>query len=236
MFGMKLDQALGVPAEEILARRHNIWVGVSNSRWFNAPGNLERLVRWSLAYTKEHLLIWIPGRLYAVSINHVEKESRARALREGFAAEANFRARIQAMSEETPYSLARIRIADFDETLTPAAVRRRSILYRAFSEEGRFYGRLIEIAREFLVARGRTVTKHRLEASALYQLQELYMFIAPAQVLDDETTYAVEVYPGLGKYDQVVRDLIEGRVFPELTEQLALTDRCGIASVMLEET
>lgn len=235
MFGMKLDRTLGIPEREILDRRHNIWVGVSNSRWFNTPGNLEGLIRWSLAHTREKLLIWIPGRLYAVSINHIEKQSRARALREGFAAEARFRARIDEMFLATPVERKRIRIADYDETLTPRMCRRRSVLYRAFSEEGAFYHRLIEIAEEFLISRGRTVSKRRLEASALYQLQELHMFLSPVQMVHDDTTYAVETYPGLGKYDQLVRDLVEGRVFPQLTRQLMLTSRCGIASLLAED-
>ncbi len=231
---MALNSVLGVSDEGTVERRYNLWVGVSDNPWFKAPGNLEVLVRWALEHTRDHLLIWIPGRLYAINFNHIEKKGRARALREGYATEDEFRLRLRAAGflPDDPKKRVGIRYAGYDDVMTPDYVRRRAILFRAFSAEGRLYQRLINIADDILRARGRTITKARKEAVALYQLQELPMFLGPVRTLDDDRTpYEVEVYPGMGKFDVLVRDLIEGRVSEELTTTLDLHEPCGVANV-----
>ncbi|MFA6099847.1 MAG: tRNA-dependent cyclodipeptide synthase [Patescibacteria group bacterium] len=235
MTGIKINAVLGIPADEILTKQHNLWVGVSDSGWFLAPGHLEQIICWALEHTRQELLIWIPGRMYAVNTYHLDKISRARALREGYAIEDCFRARVETVFASRPSEeRSHVQIAGYDDLLTPTMVRRRSILYRAFSEEGEFYSRVMEVVEDYLIARQRTVSKTRMEAVAMYQLQELPMFIAPVQTIDADTVYVAEIYPGLGKFDWLVRDLVEGRVFPDLTQKLQLTEQCGMVSVELE--
>lgn len=199
-------------------------------------GNLEQIIRWALEHTRQELLIFIPGRLYAVNAYHLDKMSRARALREGYVTEDQFRTRVEAALEDlSPEKRSHVQIVGYDDLLTPAVVRRRAVLYRAFSEEGEFYSRVMEVVEDYLIARQRTVSKTRMEAVAVYQLQELPLFIAPVRTIDSDTAYVAEVYPGLGKFDRLVRDLVEGGVFPELTQKLQLTEQCGIVNVDLEE-
>lgn len=235
MSGIKINTVLGIPADEILTNRHNLWVGVSDSSWFLAPGHLEQIICWALEHTQQELLVWIPGRMYAVNAYHLDKMSRARALREGYAIEDQFRARVEVALEDLPSEKrSHIQIVGYDDFLTSTVIRRRSILYRAFSEEGEFYSRVMEVVEDYLIARQRTVSKTRMEAVAVYQLQELPIFIAPVRTIDADTVYIAEVYPGLGKFDWLVRDLIEGRVFPDLTQKLQLTEKCGMVNVELE--
>lgn len=236
MAGIKINAVLGIPTDEILARQHNLWVGVSDSSWFLAPGHLEQIVRWALEHTRQELLIWIPGRMYAVNAYHLDKMSRARALREGYATEDRFRTRVETiLATYTSEERSHVQIVGYDDLLTSTVIRRRSILYRTFSEEGEFYSRVMEVVEDYLVSRQRTVSKTRMEAVAVYQLQELPIFISPVRTIDADTAYVAEIYPGLGKFDYLVRDLVEGNVFPDLTQKLQLTEQCGIVSVQLED-
>ncbi len=232
---LEIEKTLGIQAEEVLAKRHNLWVGISDTSWFNE--HLEVIVRWAFVHSCAQLLVVIPGRLWAVNLNHVEKRSRARALRLAFAKEERCRERLKSVQQElSPESGVRVRIISFDDVLTPSYVRQREMLYRAFSEEGSFYERLTDITRDFLAKRGRTVNKERAEAAALYQLQELPMFLGPLRTNGDDMAYAVNVYPGLGKFDQLVRDLIEGVAFPDLTVALEIAaEPSGVVGVALME-
>jgi len=236
MSRIKISSTLGIAADEILARKHNLWVGVSDSKWFHAEGNLEELILFSLEYTKDELLVWIPGRLYATNYLHLDRLSRAQAIRGGYAVEERFFSRItRLLSKRTREERSRVRMAGYDDCLTPAFVRRRSLLYREFSEEGEFYKRVVEIADGFLVARQRTVSKYRAEASALYLLQELPSFLAPLGTIDSSAMYQATVYPGFGKIDELASDLKEGECFPELTERLRIENPSGIVNVELED-
>lgn len=227
-----IEKTLGISAEEVLARKHDLWVGVSNTGWFEE--HVERLVLWALAHTKTKLLVLVPGRLWAVNLNHVDNKSRARALRLAFAKEAQYIKRIRdALPAD---AVSQVRIVGYDEVLTAGYVHWRELFYRAFSEEGPFYDRVMDITRDYLVSRGRTIDKDRLEAAALYQLQELPMFLGPLQTIGDGASYAVNVYPGLGKFDALVRDIIDGGVLPDVNAGFGITcDPSGVVSVMLTE-
>ncbi len=165
MCPLTVQQTLGFTADDVLARRYNLWVGISQSKWFE--DHLEKLITWACSHTRDRLLVLVPGRMYAVNVNHIEGMTRALALKYGYEVEAKIRKQIEAIS--LPHGCPRIRLADYDEILTPNYVRRRSLLFREFSQEGEFYTRISEIAADFLAARGRTVRKKMVEAAALYQ-------------------------------------------------------------------
>ena len=236
MVEFALNVALGISPAGILECRQNLWVGISDTPWFRAPDNLEALIHWAAEHTRDDLLVCIPGRLYSINANHLEKKSRSAALRAGFKMEDEYRHRVEeCISGDAAVKARPTHIVDYDDLLTPMFIRRRRTLYRAFSEAGAFYGRIMEVAYDYLRSRRRTRTKDRAEAVGLYQLQELPMFIAPLSRLETGAKYDTVVYPGVGKFDQLARDLVEGKVFPDLTQQLELSEPCGIASVSLKE-
>lgn len=229
---LKIEKTLGVSAEEALAKKHNLWVGVSNNGWFNE--HLEQIVLWALDHTREKLLVVVPGRLWAVNLHHVGDKSLPRALRLAFAQEARFCERIAtALPAE---ARDKVRIVGYDELLTAQYVHLREMFYRAFSEEGPFYERVIAVVHPYLTDRGRTTSKDRLEAAALYLLQELPMFMGPLRTIADEVGYAVNVYPGLGPFNTLVRDIICGGVLSDINAGFAI-DRgpSGGVSVALTE-
>lgn len=236
MKSVVLENTVGIPAEEILGRKHNLWVGVSDSTWFNTPDNFELAIRWGLDHTRDKLLLWMPGRLYAMNIRHIERRSRARSLRDGFTKEHEFRSRAEQMLTQcSAEERGRVCFVDYDRILTPLYVERRSVLYREYSLENDFYRRVDEIVEGFLAIRGRTASKERKEAVAIFVIQELPMFVEPVRLIDSEDAFAVEIYPGTGKVDQLALDLVEGKLFPEITEKLRLKDPCGVASIKLAE-
>jgi tRNA-dependent cyclodipeptide synthase len=232
-----LEGSKGVSENEILEGRHNLWLGISDSKWFNEGKNLEALFRWAYCYTRDTLFVWIPGRLYAININHIECKSRAKALARGYEKEGEFRLRLQSeMALLDRKEEKRVIIADYDDVLTPSFIWRRNLLYREFAKQELFYERLMEIAETFLRSRGRTVSVERKEAVALYQLQELPMFLACVRTLKDDVEFSVEAYPGFGPFDELVRQIVEGRDgFGFLKESLQLKASVGILSITSEK-
>lgn len=226
---LSLEHCVGLPKEDVLQKKYNLWFGMSDTPWFHNVENLRAQIAWVLEHTCERLLIWIPPTMYAINYQHLEKQHQARALREAYELENTYREMITSILTSISVEKSKkITVADYDDLLTPEALHRRKILYKAFSEEGEFYNRIAEIGTDFLEARGRTVTKERLEALALFQLNELPFFVAPLSTIHQPNEeYQAVVYPGYGKLDTLARELIDGTTFPELTRQLNLTKPCG---------
>ncbi|MEN9557824.1 MAG: hypothetical protein RL141_193 [Candidatus Parcubacteria bacterium] len=220
-----IQKTLGVPAACVMAGDYNLWVGVSDSPLFHEPGVLEDLVEWALAHTCQELLVWIPADLYAINHVHIDGKSRQAAMKSARQVEESFRARVARLLESSRFTAeqrACVHVADGSDMLTSTYNRRQMIFHRSFSDGGVFRERVLGVAEAYLRARHRSVTPQLTEAVSAYQLGELPMFMGPVQMVGSDTTYAVEVYPGSGLFDQLVRDIVEGAVFPAVTEQLKI--------------
>jgi tRNA-dependent cyclodipeptide synthase len=225
-----IEKTLGVTAEEILAKRHNLFMGVSDTPWFREGDRLEQLLEWALERTSASLLVMAPGRLYAANYFHIDKRGRAVALRQGFEMEDGFRRRIQAVLSGHSHAHP-VSVVGYDFLHTTDFIRRKEALFRAFSIQGEFYRRVIEVAKEYLGARGRSAHDLRAEAVAVYQLEELPIFIAPVRTIDSSVLHSAVVYPGFGRFDELAYDLATSDKFPEIPAWFKLEKPMGIVSV-----
>ena len=231
MLSFEIQETLGVTAVDILAKRHNLFVGASDTPWFRDGRRLEELAGWAIEHTRDSLLICLPGRLYSSNAFHIDKESRALALQRGYQLEDAYRARIGLILRGHPRRET-VRVIGYGELHTGEFAMRKEALYRAFSLRRGFYRRIIEVAKEYLAARQRPTDDLRAEAIAVYQLQELPIFIAPLRTIDLEETYSAVIYPGFGKFDELAWDLANGK-FSEIPEWFKPKTPMGIASVKL---
>jgi tRNA-dependent cyclodipeptide synthase len=234
MSGFEIQETLGIAAEEILAKRHNLFVGASDTPWFREGTRFEELIVWALEKTCESLLVCIPGRLYSSNAFHISKKSRADALQDGYRLEDEFRERVQAVVSRHLLS-SKAHVIGYDELQTHDFVRRKEALYRAFGVKQGFYKRVIDVAKDYLRLRNRPVDDRRAEAIAVYQLQELPIFVAALGTIDSAATYSAVIYPGFGKFDLLAHDLATGDKFPEIPGWFKPKTSMGIASVKLVE-
>ncbi len=232
MSSFDIQETLGVASEEILAKRHNLFVGASDTPWFRDGRRLEELVTWAVEHTRDSLLVCLPGRLYSSNVFHVDKEGRASALKRGYQLEDTYRARIESVLRDHPRRET-VRVIGYGDLHTREFVMRKEALYRAFSIRRGFYQRVIEVAKEYLVARQRPTDDLRAEAIAVYQLQELPIFISPMSTIDSHTTHSAVIYPGFGKFDLLAHDLATSDKFPEIPNWFKPETPMGIASVRL---
>ena len=230
---LELKQTLLVTKESILNQEHNLWIGYSyGNKWFTQEHILE-LINFGLTYTKDSLLIWIPGRLYATNFRYIENNSRADALRQAFEVGDKHREEIEMMIQNLPEDRRnKIIVANYDETLSLKAIAQREILMREFSKQGKFYKYVMDISNAILKARERTVSKERAESVALYVLQELPFFLDGISKVDSTIVHTVMLYPGLGELDFLVENIKTKSEFGDLRERLKITHETGIADII----
>jgi hypothetical protein len=196
--------------------------------------NIKALIDFALLYTKEKILICIPGRLQSTNYYYFDKLSRAEALKKAFKEEDDLKSEINKIIAKLPDGQQElISITNYDDVLTPLAIKRRELLYREFAKQGKFYEQVLEIVGDILASRGREYEKRKAESLALYVLQELCLFFG-IQKNDDSTVYTAIAYPGLGKFDEFIEDIVMGKGFPKLTKDLAIPIKTGIIDIKFE--
>ncbi|MBI2120281.1 MAG: tRNA-dependent cyclodipeptide synthase [Parcubacteria group bacterium] len=209
-----IKETLGVSKESILHKEHNLWVGFSfGNKWFSDE-NLEQLIHFGIKYTKQTLLICIPSRLYATNLRFFDNLSRAEALKRAFTSgDEKFSLVQKIVSSFNDEEQNKIIVANYDDVLTPQCIKQREVLFREFSKQGEFYRLVMEISNEMLELRGRTISKDRAEGAALYILQELPLFLDGIMKVDPSIVHTVILYPGLGKFDELVMKIKNDTVF-----------------------
>lgn len=223
---------MGIHLEEIYARRHNIWIGISLSNRLFDSEHIRAMLDFALQYTKEKILIWVPGRIQATNYYYFEKFGRAESLRRAFADEDRMKDTITAIVLRLPVKQqAKITVANYDETCDPVCIKRREIFFREFSRQSDFYHSVLEIAKNIVEGRGRSPEIKRLEAVALYILHELPYFVGGIRTLENPVYYTAILYPGMGKLDVLTQTIMEGRAYPALTRALDLRVNVGIVDI-----
>ncbi len=229
---MIINKCLGVPKKEIEDGKHNVWIGVSlGNKWFTKE-NLKKLIDFSLLYTKESLFICVPGRLHATNLRYFDNLSRADSLKKAFELGDNKLLEVQdIVSNLDDKDKSKIILGNYDDVLTPKFVKQREVLMREFAEKGEFYNSVIEISNEMIESRGRTQSNERSESVSLYILQELPLFLDGVVKIGTEIVYTAIFYPGLGKLDYLVADILNNNSFKNLREKLNISYHTGIVSV-----
>lgn len=229
---VEIQKTFGVDISDVETRKHNIWIGISISNKLFTKGNTEALMRFSLAYTKEKILVLVPGRMQATNYRYFDNMRRSEALRKGFEDEEIYKKMIgeilDTFSEE---ERNKIEIVNYDNVCTPKHIAQREVFFRSFAEQGTFYEVVMDIMKETIINRGRTFEVGRAESLALYMLHELPFYTDGIQKNYSDTRYTLTPYPGSGRLDDLYMDVIEGKKFPKLTQQLQLQHLVGILDV-----
>jgi tRNA-dependent cyclodipeptide synthase len=228
---MKISRSIGIPVQEILNKQHNLWIGISfGNKFFNSE-NLVTTINFALSYTKDKILIWIPGRLQATNYRYFEKLSRAKALKKAFEDELIKKQNINYILQSIP-DQDKIVLANYDDLGTKQFINQKEVLYREYSKEELFYDEVIEVVRDIVKVRNRTDSKDRLESLSLYIIQELPLFLDAVRTTEGSEMYTVILYPGLGKLDELVEKIKTGDQYKNLRDNLKIKHQTGIADII----
>lgn len=225
-------RSIGIPLGDIENRRYNLWLGISIDNKFFTPINIHALIQFALRFTKEKILLLVPGRMHATNYYYFEKQRRAEALKRGFADEDRVRENLQQIIATLPTTLQRaITIANYDDISTPRFIKQRETLFREFGRQEKLYTDVLAVTREMVLARKRTPTAHFLESLALYVIQELPLFLDGIQTLNHSTVYNAILYPGMGKLDELVQKIKTEGEYATLRDKLNVQHPSGIVDI-----
>lgn len=236
---MIIKTYLNTSKEEVEAKKFNIWIGVSLRNKYFSKENIEKYLSWAIENTKESVLVVIADRIEAINIEVLDNYTKLRAfkvaLRRGDEKEKEIEDIVSRFPEEKRKLIKVIRWREIANTKYHDY--RIEVLFEEFRKHGEFYDKLIAMAKNHWYNGAHTLTTERLKKLAEYYLYEIPLFLNGAKYggLPEKggKTYLLQIYPGLGEFDDFLIDLQDGKSFPELTKKLKITNKFAMLSAFV---
>ncbi|GMU74254.1 MAG: hypothetical protein AMXMBFR44_4510 [Candidatus Campbellbacteria bacterium] len=229
---MQVKTYLNTTKEEVEAKEHNIWIGISLGNKYFTKENIHAYILWALKHTKDDVLVAIIDDIYAINLEVFDKRSKdsslRRARRKGDTKAVEVQEIVDGLSGRDK---ARVHIVRWIDLINSKYHSYRTkILYDEFESNKAFHDYILEIIREGRSDRLQELDEAGIEKLAEYVLKEIPVFIngAKYKTKDGWKTYSLIPYPGLTKLDELFIGLQNKDLFSELAEKLKITDKIAI--------
>lgn len=235
---MRIETYLNTTQEEIEAKKHNIWIGISLGNKYFTKANIRKYMEWALEYTKDDVLIAIIDDIHALNFEVFDGRSKDSSLRRARRKGDEKALEIQDIVSELPKEdKRRVRIARWTDLInTKYHSYRQRILFDEFESNEEFHDYVIQILKEGRGDRVDELSPENLDYLAEYVLREIPIFINGAKYKTREgwKTYPLIPYPGLTKLDKLFIGLQNREMFPELADKLKITDKIAILEAYVD--
>ncbi len=223
---------IGIPITEIIDKKHNIWIGISFGNKQFTIDNILKLTETALTFTKDQVLIFLPGRLHAINLQSFEGLSEERAIEQVKIEETKKQEQIEdALQIFSTDQRSRIVLATYDDVLSPEFDRRLQTLCEEFDHNNDFKDDIHNVVRELLASRGRTVNEERLTLLSNFVLGELPLFLDGLTIKGAPERFTVLLYPGLGFIDELVSEIKVGSRYKDLRQKLGSGLLTGVVDI-----
>jgi tRNA-dependent cyclodipeptide synthase len=214
-----IEALLNVSLEEITRRDYPVFIGISlGNPFFRDPANLKAYIQWGLMYTKGQLAIIIPDTLHAINWSVLHGLEDSQALLKSQQQKKEVKQLIHGLTlRYFGQEADRLVFVDFGDTIQkdPQYQQVYQILYDCFygeSVDQKFRERVSNIVRNNFAAKN--LEEHQLEELAQYIIGELPLLICGFGLEDHH--FCLLPYPGLADLDQLVLDIQQGAILPQL--------------------
>lgn len=228
---MKIASWINTTREEVEARRHHVWLGISlGNRYFTAA-HVGGYVGWALVHTKGRVLIVIGDALQAINIEILDSRTPHHALKRAMKLGDARHAEISALVATLPAAdQARVRVAHFAE-VTAAETYRRNLeaigeAYRGHAGFRAHVQAMVRAGRPDHADKIAHLPEDKLDRLAEYILKELPLYVDGVEVGDgaggETEPFTLSLYPARTQLDELVTGLHGGTLFPEIGARLRL--------------
>jgi tRNA-dependent cyclodipeptide synthase len=210
--------------EELELNKYNIGVGISlGNKWFN-PENILSLVRWSLTYTREKVVVYVADSIHSLNIEartgKSPKKAKELSLQQGQNILNEVRNQINgSFSKE---ELSRISYAHWDELVDDRYRENVNYLYNLFNTNNGFKKAILNLVENHISKESRAFSNESMEKMACYILEELPEILCRVKIAG--TVCDAYVYPFDGELCVFAQQLQNGEIFPEIKEVIITTE------------
>ena len=215
---MKITNYFNTSEQEIKDKKFNILIGISLGNKYFTESVIKESIVWALENTKGKVVVLIPDKLHAINYEIRNGYSKERAEKISFRKGEQVKKIIENILEQiSPNKRDLIDILKWQSIETTKYKSMTTAIWEEFEKNQEFKSIIIEIMKENIKF-DRLKDNDYVRLSA-YVLNELPLLISGIEY--NGLSYNIHPYPRLGKIEDLVVDLQDGRNFPELTKKLS---------------
>lgn len=221
---MKLYSVRGGNKEELKNRQYNIGVGISlGNKWFTVE-NIVELVKWSLQYTRENVIVYVADSIHAINLEVRNRISYEKALEktDKMGSDILEAVRIELSKQLTEEDYEKTVYVKWDDLVDDSFTNKVEYLKSLYSNNIDFKKSIHSIVESFVQKEQRNFSKEDINRFGDYIIQEMPEVINRVKmkgIICDAYTYPYD-----GELTRLVERIQEGKIFPEIIENIMDTE------------
>lgn len=210
--------------EELESKKYNIGVGISlGNKWFT-PENILALIKWSLVFTREKVIVYVADSIHALNIEvrngRNPKKSMEIALKMG----QNILNEVKLLVEKEVDIADREKIvyANWNDLVDDQYRSKVDYFYNLYKNNDEFRNYIIGLVRSHVKNEPRTFGDEAIDKLAYYILEELPEVLCRVDIAG--ISCDAYIYPFDGELTRFVEELQKGLIFPEIKSTIIDTE------------
>ncbi len=221
---MKLHSIRGGNTTEMYEKAYNLAVPISlGNRWFTTDRIID-LIRYSLQYTNEYVIVYVADEIHAINIEVRSKRSREFALRKALmiGEEVLFKVKQRVNSDFNDTEKERVKFAKWSDFNTNEYSNKLQFLYKKYLDCPIFKKEVLNLVESSVVNESKVFSqedKIRLGEYIIEELPELIVRVPIKGLIFD-----ANVYPYDGRLLEFVEKIQKGVIFKDIKENILDTE------------
>ncbi|MBD3339338.1 MAG: tRNA-dependent cyclodipeptide synthase [Candidatus Lokiarchaeota archaeon] len=219
---------------KVQSKRYDIFLGISLGNKYFTKENIKEYILWALENTKEKVAVLIVDKIHAVNYEVRNKYSKERALsvaiRHGEEKIRMIEKIVNSLPKERQEKVSIVRWQDIEKDQQYIEVEK--IIRDAFSDNKNFYNAIIGVVKENVDLNIIKMDDSDYEKLANYTISELPVLISGFTF--QGTTFDLIPYPGIGRIDDLVVEIQNGKRFPSISKALNIKNKCIIVEAYVK--
>lgn len=217
---MQLQNIRGGNRQELQDRQYQIGVGISlGNKWFSVE-NITELIKWSLQYTKDKVIVYVADSIHAINLEVRKDISKEKA--EILADEMGTKI-LKEVEEKLREILSyddfnKIIFVKWRELVDIKYYKKVSYLAEKYIQDNNFRNSIENIVKSFTSKEVRRFREQEIHRLGDYIIQELPECLCRVQMAGyDCDAYT---YPFDGELPEFIEKIQNGKIFPEIKENI----------------
>lgn len=212
-FSMELRSIRSGTKEALESKQYNIGVGISlGNKWFTVE-NILGLVKWSLKYTNEYIVVYVADSIHAINIEVRERRSPRSAAQKALKLGDNILAQVREAVhlEFGVQDCSRIFYAKWEGLLTKDYNKKMEYLYNEYKNNTEFKGAIVSLVKGLVRGENRQFSEVDEVRLGCYLIEELPELLCRTPIAG--IAFEAYVYPYDGEFLEFVEKLQSGHLF-----------------------
>ena len=217
---MQLHTIRGGTKEELENKQYIIGVGISlGNKWFT-PQNIVELVKWSLDYSKDKVIVYVADSIHSINEEVRGKMSAKRALMRSTRMGAEILQSTRELIEDrfSKDIQDKITFITWNKIVDATYEKKTAYLIELFYASNQFSEKIKNIVKNSVANEKRKFNEKDIERLSMYIISEMPEVIC--RVPMGEFQCDAYVYPFDGELTRLAEQIQKGEIFPEIRQNI----------------